>query len=68
MHANGAAQWWRNTLGLTSGEFYTSGAHNRSQAVTLTQRPSLAGRYHDGDVRCAAAGGVAGCRGFIEAT
>ena len=36
--------WWRNTLGLTSGEFYTSGAQNRSQAVTLTQRPSLAGR------------------------
>ena len=51
--------WWRNTLGLTSGEFYTSGAHNRSQAVTLTQRPSLAGRYHDGELRCAAAGGVA---------
>jgi len=54
--------WWRNLLNLTSGSF--GDGYNRS--ATLTQLPSLAGRYHDGHTRCDGPP-AAECRGYLEA-
>lgn len=47
--------WWINDLNLTTGMF-------EDDADTNAQHAPLAGRYHDGDVRCDPR-----CRGFLEA-
>ena len=49
--------WWRNRLGLDSGDFADEG--------DATEMP-LKGRYHDGDVKCDANG--QNCAGFLLAT
>lgn len=56
--------WWRNELNLTSGYFNNSAAPEKQTSGTaVPQFPPLAGRYHDGDVRCDPT-----CRGFLETT
>lgn len=47
--------WWRNVLNLTTGEFRNTDSQDLQQAP-------IAGRYHDGDVRCDPQ-----CRGYLEA-
>lgn len=56
--------WWRNELNLTSGDFNNSAAPpQQTSGTAVPQFPPLAGRYHDGDVRCDPR-----CRGFLQTT
>jgi len=61
--------WWRNDLGLTSGQFLNSEPRSNQSSIVHgvpnAYPAPLQGAYHDGHVRC---DGVEGrCRGFLQA-